>query len=40
MGPGFGNAVGALVLGRLIKFVVLPLILLCVGIGLFIGWLI
>jgi hypothetical protein len=39
MGPGFGDAVGALMLGRLIKFVVLPVAAACIGVGLLIGWL-
>lgn len=39
MGPGFGSAAGALLMGQFIKFVVLPIAALCVGIGLLIGWL-
>ena len=39
MGPGFGEAAAAYMMWRFFKLVILPFGAICIGIGLFIGWL-
>jgi hypothetical protein len=38
MGPGFGEAAAAAMLGKFFKIVILPFGGLCIGVGLLIGW--